>query len=397
MSTTAPASSAELASLANLYLLRKDSAFLNHGSYGACPRPVFETYQHWQRELEAQPVEFIGRRRFELFAWARAALGDFVGAHADNLVFVPNVTIGMNAIARALPFGGDDEILSTDHEYGAVVRTWEYYAERKGGRFIQQPIATPVTTAEALVEQLWAGVTARTKIITLSHITSATALRFPIEEVCRRARAVGILTVIDGAHAPGQVELDLDALGVDFYVGNCHKWLSAPKGSGFLYARPEAQKLLDPLVISWGWKAEPTYRAQTPLIDHFEWGGTDDPSAYLSVPAAIEFQIEHNWPRVRAACHLLAADARERVAALSGLPQVAPDSTDWWVQMVNMPLPEVDPLWLKTRLWDDYRVEIPITSFQGRHYARISIQAYNNSAHVDQLVSALSALLPAST
>jgi selenocysteine lyase/cysteine desulfurase len=304
MSTTAPASSAELASLANLYLLRKDIAFLNHGSFGACPRPVFETYQHWQRELEAQPVEFIGRRRFELFARARAALGDFVGAHADNLVFVPNVTVGMNAIARALPFGGDDEILSTDHEYGAVVRTWAYYAERKGGRFIQQPIAMPVTTAEALVEQL---------------------------------------------------------------------------------------------VISWGWKAEPTYRTQTPFIDHFEWGGTDDPSAYLSVPAAIEFQHEHNWPRVRAACHLLAADARERVAALSGLPQVAPDSTDWWVQMVNMPLPDVDPGWLKTRLWDDYQVEIPITSFQGRHYARISIQAYNNQAHVDQLVNALSALLPAST
>src|SRR5688500_876057 len=157
MSTIEAASPAELASLANLYLLRDDIAFLNHGSFGACPRPVFEVYQRWQRELEGQPVEFLSRRQPELLAEARAALGDFVATHPDNLVFVPNVTYGMNAIARSLPFGGDDEILGTDHEYGAVVRTWEYYCERKGGRYIPQPIPLPVTTAEAFMEQLWAG------------------------------------------------------------------------------------------------------------------------------------------------------------------------------------------------------------------------------------------------
>jgi isopenicillin-N epimerase len=394
MAAAGIASPAEMASLAELYLLRKDIAFLNHGSYGACPRPVFEVYQRWQRELEAQPVEFLGRRRYQLFAEARQALGDFVGAHADSVVFVPNVTVGMNAIARSLPFGAGDEILATDHEYGAVVRTWEYYCERKGGRFIPQPIAMPVTSTETFIEQLWAGVTERTKIITLSHITSATALRFPVEEVCRRAREAGILTVIDGAHAPGQVDLALDALGADFYVGNCHKWLSAPKGSGFLYARPEVQELIDPLVISWGWKGSaPNYPSHSLFIDHFEWGGTDDPAAFLSVPAAIEFQHEHNWPRVRAACRVLARDARERVAALTGLPQVAPDSTDWWVQMCLMPLPDTDPLWLKHHLWDDYQVEIPINSFQGRHYARISVQAYNDQSDVDRLVTALGQLL----
>lgn len=387
-----PATPADLAALADLYLLRTDIAFLNHGSYGACPRPVFEVYQQWQRELESQPVEFLSRRIYGLLAEARAALGDFVHTHPDNLVFIPNVTVGMNIIARSLPFGGDDEILATDHEYGAVVRTWEYYCARKGGRFIPQPIAMPVTTAEAFMEQLWAGVTERTRIITLSHITSATALRFPVAEVCRRAREAGIMTVIDAAHAPGQVDLDLEAIGADFYVGNCHKWLSAPKGSAFLYARPEHQHLLDPLVISWGWQAEQP--SHSTFLDYFQRSATIDPSAYLSVPAAIQFQREHDWPSVRLACHALAGDARRQVAALTGLPQVAPETTDWWVQLCLMPLPEgTDVARLKTRLWDDYQVEIPVHNFQGRPYTRISIQAYNDQSDVDRLVTALRELL----
>lgn len=391
MTATEVAAPDELAALADLYQVRRDIAFLNHGSYGACPRPVFEVYQGWQREIERQPVEFLGRRVRTLLAEARAALGDFVGTAGDNLAFVPNVTVGMNAIVRAIELQPGDEVLSTDHEYGAVVRTWEYYCERKGARFVPRPIALPITTADAFMDQLWAGVTARTKVITLSQITSATALIFPVAEVCRRARAAGIVTVIDGAHAPGQIDLDLDALGADYYVGNCHKWLSAPKGAGFLYARPERQPGLDPLVISWGWKAERP--GHSPFVDHFEWTGTDDPSAYLSVPAAIAFQREHRWPRVRAACHALARDARERVAALTGLPPIAPDSPDWWMQMCVLPLPPTDATALKARLWDDYQVEIPSLAFQGRNYVRISIQAYNDQEDVDRLVTGLKEVL----
>jgi isopenicillin-N epimerase len=391
MSTIGVASQDELAALADLYQIRRDIAFLNHGSYGACPRPVFEVYQHYQREIERQPVEFLGRRVRGLLADARAALGDFVGTAGDNLAFVPNVTVGMNAIVRSLDLGPGDEVLSTDHEYGAVVRTWEYYCERKGARFIPRPIALPVATAEAFVEHLWAGVTERTRAITLSHLTSATALIFPVAEICRRAREAGIVTVIDGAHVPGQVELDLDALGADFYVGNCHKWLSAPKGAGFLYARPERQPGLDPLVISWGWKSERP--SHSPFVDHFEWTGTDDPSAYLSVPAAIAFQREHNWPRVRAACRALVQQARERVAALTGLPPIAPDSPDWWVQMAVLPLPRTDATELKSRLWDDHQVEIPSLVFKDQNYVRISIQAYNDQEDVDRLVTGLKEIL----
>jgi isopenicillin-N epimerase len=391
MSTTDVATPNELAALADLYLLRRDIAFLNHGSYGACPRPVFETYQRWQRELENQPVEFLGRRRVELLAEARAALGDFVGTHGDNLAFVPNVTVGMNAIARSLKLEPGDEVLATDHEYGAVVRTWEYYCERSGAKFIPQPIPMPVTTAEDFVEQFWSGVTERTKVITLSHITSATALIFPLEEICRRARAAGIITAIDGAHAPGQIDLDLDTLGADFYTGNCHKWLSAPKGAGFLYASPQAQSLLDPLVISWGWQAERP--GPSAFVDHFGWSGTDDPSAYLSVPAAIKFQEEHNWPRVRAACHALLSETRNRVAALTGLPPVSPDSTEWWSQMAILPIPTSDAGVLKERLWNEYGVEIPSHTFRGQNYVRLSVQAYNDREDMDRLVTGLREIL----
>lgn len=390
-STTAVASAAELAELAKLFQVRDDITFLNHGSYGACPLPVFDTFQEWQRELERQPVEFLGRRVKGLLADARGALGEFVGTDAANVVFVPNVTAGMNAIARSLHLDAGDEILATDHEYGAVDRTWRYYCARSGARYINQPIAMPMVDAATFVEQLWAGVTPRTRIIAISHITSATALIFPIAEICRRAREAGILTVIDGAHAPGQIDLDLDALGADFYLGNCHKWLCAPKGAGFLYARPDRQTLLDPLIISWGWEAERPGISR--FLDHYEWAGTDDPSAYLSVPAAIAFQREHDWARVRAACHLLVGEARDRLGALTGLPQIAPDSTDWWVQMATIPLPGADPQRIKEALWDEHKIEIPVLRHNGQTYTRISIQAYNRREDVDKLVGALSSLL----
>jgi isopenicillin-N epimerase len=386
------ASPTELATLGEQFLVRRDITFLNHGSYGACPRPVFETYQSWQRELESQPVEFLGRRVRGLLAEARAALGDYLGTAADNVVYAPNVTWAINAVAHSLALQPGDEVLATDLEYGAVDRTWRYYCGKRGARYINQPISLPMTTVERFVDELWAGVTERTRVISISHITSGTALILPVAEVCRRARAAGIMTVIDGAHAPGQIDLNLDDLGADFYGGNCHKWLCAPKGSGFLFARPEHQDSLDPLIISWGYEAD--VPGPSRFLDHLERTGTQDPAAYLSVPAAIAFQRAHDWPRVRAACHLLARDARERIAALTGLPQIAPDSAAWWVQMCTCPLPPIDGARLKERLWDDYQVEIPVSARNGRASVRVSIQAYNRPEDVDRLLKALTALLP---
>jgi isopenicillin-N epimerase len=369
-------------------------AFLNHGSFGACPRPVFETYQHWQRELASQPVEFLGRRLHGLLAAAREQLAAYVGTNADNLVFVPNATTGMNIVARSLRLQPGDEVLGTNHEYGAVERIWSFICEQSGAHYRSQAIPLPVSNPESLIDHLWQGVSDRTRIIVISHITSPTALIFPVAAICRRAEAQGILTVIDGAHAPGQIELDLDTLRADFYTGNCHKWLSAPVGAGFLYARPDRQPLLHPLVVSWGWRA--LKPSPSSFQDYFEWTGTADPSAYLSVPAAIEFQAQHDWPQVRLACHTLAAQARERIASLTGLEQICPDSPEWWRQMCTIPLPVSERAAaeaLKQDLWETYQVEVPIVEWQDCFFARISIQAYNSPNDIDRLIEGLTHLL----
>lgn len=391
---TTTATATPISAAGSFFQVRRDVAFLNHGSYGACPRPVFETYQRWQRELEQEPVDFLSRRLSGLLAEAREALSRYVGAAAQNLVYVPNATTGMNIIARGVALQPGDEILGNDHEYGAVERTWHYVCARQGATYRKAHLPLPVTTPEALVEQLFAQVNERTRAVVVSHITSPTAIRFPVERIVRRAHELGILAIVDGAHAPGQVELDLDALDADYYTGNCHKWLCAPKGAGFLYVRPEHQQSLEPLVVSWGYN--PDTRSEKPLQDYFEWVGTADPAAFLSVPAAIEFQAQHDWPQVRRDAHTLLAQARERIAALTGLPQVTPDSTDWWVQLCAIPIPaqaSTTTTELNTRLREEFQVEAPFTEFNGSRFVRVSIQAYNSPQDIDRLVAGLGSLL----
>jgi isopenicillin-N epimerase len=382
-----------IADAGRLYLVRADIAYLNHGSYGARPQPVFDTYQRWQRELESEPVEFLSRRLPDLLAEARTSVAEYVGTSPNNLVFVPNATHGMNIIARSLELAPGDEVLGTDHEYGAVERTWRFVCERQGARYRTQPIPLLMTSAEAIIEELWRGVTEQTRVIVVSHISSPTALILPVAEIARRAAAQGILTAVDGAHAPGHIDLNLDTIGADFYVGNGHKWLSGAVGAGFLYARPACQQLLKPLVVSWGWESrEP---GPSPFQDYFGWIGTDDPAAYLSMPMAIAFQREHDWPKVRAACHALASQAQAQIAAMTGLSPLSPDSLEWWSQMCVAPLPTSGSLTAKETqryLWEEYQVEVPIVEWQGYRFVRLSIQAYNSVADVERLVDGLKRL-----
>ncbi len=369
-----------------LFLLDPDAVFLNHGSFGATPRRVFEKYQWWQRELERQPVEFLGRRFAELMRESRAALAAYVHTDADNLVYVPNATTGLNIVARSLPLNPGDEILTTDHEYGALDRTWRFLCRKASAIHKVQPIPAPVTTAENFVETFWAGITPRTRVIFLSHITSPTALTFPIKEICRRARAAGIISIIDGAHAVGQISLNLEEIEADFYSSNLHKWLSCPKGSAFLYARPEMQTMLEPLIVSWGYESEKPSASR--FIDEQEWTGTRDIAAYLCTPEAISFYAEHHWDEVRTQCHALARYAREHITALTGLPPLSPDSTEWYMQMVTVPLPPCNHEQLKTRLYDEFRIEVPTIQWLDKPYIRVSIQAYNTHEDVDRLVEA---------
>jgi isopenicillin-N epimerase len=386
--------------LKSLFLLDPDIHFLNHGSFGACPRPVVEVYQTFQSRLEAQPVLFLGRELVTLEGQARQVLGAYLNAAADDLVFIPNATHGVNIVARSLAPGPGDEILTSDHEYGACDNTWDFICRKSGASYIHQPIALPIETPEAFVEQFWQGVTPRTKLIYLSHITSPTAQRFPIETICQCARATGILTLIDGAHAPGQIPLDMQAVGADFYTGNCHKWMLSPKGAAFLYTRREMQGLIEPLIVSWGYSADEKTTTGSRYIDLLQWTGTHDPSAALSVPAAIQFMQEHHWDEVRQHCYQLLRQALRRIDEITGLPS----AYAYGPGLIPQPLPpqmgvaylpyDQDLTILKSRLYDEYHIEAPLILWNDQKMIRLSIQGYNTQSDVDALIIALQQLLP---
>jgi isopenicillin-N epimerase len=372
--------------LKSLFLLNPEVAFFNHGSFGACPKPVFDDYQHWQRELEWQPIEFLGRRREQLINEARSKLSEYINTPIDNLIFVVNATQGINTVARSLDLKPGDEILTTNHEYGAINKTWQFVCQQTGAKVVQHHITLPVTTHEAFVEAFWEDVTARTRVISMSHITSPTALIFPIAMICQRAREAGILTVIDGAHAPSQLELDMEAIGADFYSGNCHKWLCAPKGSGFLYARAEHHEGIEPLVISHGWVPEGTFASQN------EWYGTRDIAPFLSVPAAIAFQSEHNWSGVRARCHAAAVELHNRLCEVTGLQPIAADLDMWFSQMIAIPMPR-GRLWeISKALWEQ-NIVVSGGAIDEDNFMRVSIQGYNTQTDIDRLFNGIVALL----
>jgi isopenicillin-N epimerase len=381
-----------MSNLRDEFLIDPEVIFLNHGSFGACPRTVFEDYQNWQRQLERQPVEFLGRQAVDLLSGARKELAEFINVEPDDLVYFTNPTSAINMVARSLDLNPGDEILSTNHEYGAMDRTWRYICEKTGARYIQKSIHIPVSDQGEFIESFWQAVTPRTKIIFISHITSPTALIFPVEEICSRAHQAGILSIVDGAHALGHIQLDLKTIDADIYTGACHKWLCAPKGAAFLYARKDIQSKLDPLVISWGYESEKPGPSQ--FIDYHEWQGTRDIAAFLSVPSAIRFQLEHDWDEIHDRCHKLAREARSQIDAITGLEPISPDTQDWFGQMVAARLPmNVDPEAIKQSLYDQYQIEVLTHMWQEQPLIRVSFQAYNQRSDLDALLTALDEIL----
>jgi isopenicillin-N epimerase len=352
-----------------LFLLDPDVVFLNHGSFGACPRPVFETYQRWQRDLEREPVDFIARRLPGLLEEARVALGDFVGADADDLTFVQNAGTGVNIAARAIGLEAGDEVLATDLEYGACNFAWEHVCARADARYVRAPL-----------DELFDHVTERTRVLFVSHITSETGLLLPVERLVARGRELGLVTVVDGAHAPAHAPLDVRALGADFYAGNCHKWLCAPKGAGFLYVNPDLQERVDGAIVSWGYAD-----GGGTFISRTEEQGTRDSAAYLSVPAAIDFVREHDDP---ARCIELAREARRELCALTGQEPIAPESMV--LRMASFRVPDAEEV--QRQLWEQHRIEIPAMR---PDLLRISVAMYTEREDVDRLLSALARQLDA--
>ena len=367
------------------FLLTPEIAYLNHGSFGACPRSVFAAYQDYQRELELEPVSFLQRYFPEKMQLARVKLADFLNCHADHVTFVRNATYGMNLVARSLPIGSGDTILTTDHEYGAVDRMWEALCSETGAKLKRVQIPLPVQCSQDLINAIVEQIDSSVRVLTFSHITSASSLRFPVEELVNIAANAGIISVIDGAHAPGQIPLDLDRLNADFYVGNCHKWLLSPKGAAFVHTTAEWTDRIRPPIVSWGNISKGT---SSLLLE------TADISAAIAVADAIAFLESHHWfDKVIPDCSRLLQSATNDLLEITAQHEIYGSEELRAPQMASLMLPPGDFANLHAQLFEQYQVEIPVFATSYGNLFRVSLQAYNTEDDILRLCTALKDLL----
>jgi isopenicillin-N epimerase len=363
------------------WLLDPAATFLNHGSYGATPRVVLAAQDRWRERMERRPTRFMNDELPAALRDAAGRLAAFVGAEARDLAFVENATAGCNAVLASLAFAEGDEILLTDHGYAAVRKAAQHIARRTGARIVEAPIGFPVQDATGIADAISSRLGPRTRLVILDHITSPTAVIFPVAELCAMCRAAGARVLVDGAHAPGMLALDVPAIGADWYVGNCHKWLMAPKGSGFLWASPPAQADLHPLVISHGYGQD--------CCAEFDWIGTRDPTAWLAVPDAIDFHERIGGEELRRRNAALAREAAAMLATAWGTERGTPDALTGSMAAVRLPVREPASAEraaaLRIRLFEEHRIEAAVTAFAGALWARVSAQAYNEPADYERL------------
>ena len=377
--------------------------FLNHGSFGACPTEVLRVQSELRARLESEPVRFLVREFEPLLDEARAALAAFLGADAEDLAFVPNATAGVNTVLRALRFAPGDELLTTNHEYNASRNALDWVSSRWGTKVTVAKLPWPNPTPAAVVEAVLAHVTPRTRLLLVDHISSQTALVFPLKELVQAMLKRGVETLVDGAHGPGQVPLSLRELGAGYYTGNCHKWLCAPKGAAFLHVRKDLQVGLKPLVVSHGHNSRRQDRSRFRL--DFDWTGTSDPSPALCVPHALRFMgslLPGGWPALMADNRAKVLAARRMLCERLG---VAPHCPEEMVgAMATVALPDgfptepqpplfLDPL--QDRLFYEHHIEVPVMAWPQapRRHLRLSAQVYNTHTEYQALAEALEALL----
>lgn len=387
--------------LASHWSLDPWTSFLNHGSFGACPREVLDAQQELRDRLERQPVQFLARDLEALVDDARQQLASFVGAEPEGLAFVANATTGVNAVLSSVSLRAGDELLTTDHAYNACRNALEHVAARTGARVVVAPIPFPIQREDCAVDAVLQHVTSRTRLALIDHITSPTALVLPVERIVAELNRRGVDSLIDGAHAPGMIELDLASLGAAWYTGNCHKWLCAPKGAAFLSVRQDKRQATHPAVISHG--ARTPRKGRSPFRLEFDWTGTQDPSPWLCVPTALRFMgslMPGGWKQLMAHNHALALSARDKLCAALEVPPPAPDSM--LGAMAAVPLPKrleggtVDALGfdpVQNALLSLHRIEVPIIAWSaGRKLVRPSAQVYNQAEDYDRLARALLAI-----
>lgn len=378
----------------HFWMLDPTVCFLNHGSFGACPIPVLERQRSLQTQLEQEPLQFLAAALEPLLDQARQELASFLGAPSDELAFVPNATTGVNTVLRSLQFQPGDHLLTTNHEYNASRNALDFVAERSGATVTVAPIPFPIESPQQVIDAVLAHLSPQTRLVLIDHITSQTALVLPLQPLVRELSARGVEVLVDGAHAPGMIPLNLTELGATYYAGNCHKWLCAPKGSGFLYVKRDRQSDIRPLVISHGANSPRTDRSRFHL--EFDWVGTTDPTPYLCIPETLQFLqslmpggwlalSQHNRQKALAARQLLC----------DGL-EIAPPCPESMIGgMATIPLPNGDAEPFQKELFQRFRVEVPVISWHTspNRLLRISAQVYNRMDDYEYLLDAIQQVL----
>jgi len=373
--------------LKSLFLLDPTITYLNFGSFGACPKPIFEDYQKWQLELEKEPAQFITVNGLKYLETSRNALGQFIGCNGSDLVYTTNPSYAVNIIAKSIDLKEGDEILTSNLEYGACDKTWEYYCNKKGAKYVRQNISLPLSTKQQFIDEFFKGLSSKTKLVFISHITSSTGLILPVKEICDIAKQKGILTFVDGAHAPAHVPLNLTELKADIYTGACHKWMMTPKGSSFLYVKKEFQDKFDPLIISWGYNS--AFPSDSKFLDYHQGQGTRDFSAFLTIPKAIAFMKENHWDNVSATCRKLVQSNALSFCELVNVAPLAPITDEFIGQLFSIPIKTTEPEKLQRHLFENYKIEIPVMRHGDKTYLRYSINAFNSQADLDTLYNAV--------
>ena len=338
-------------------------------------------------ELETEPVDFIIKKAPQYLKIAKERLAKFIGCDASDFFFTSNPTIAVNTIMRSINLQEGDEILTTNHEYGAMDRTWNFYCKRVGAKYVKQNISLPIVSKEQIIEEFWKGYNTNTKVVFLNQISSVTALIFPVKEICDKAQELGLITIVDGAHVPGHIDLNITELNPDYYTGTLHKWMLAPKGSSFLYVKKEFQSNLDPLVVSWGYESVAPGESQ--FLDYHETQGTRDISAFLCTPNVIDFLEENHWKEKSKACKKLVLDNYQRFCDLLNTQPICPITEEFLGQMASIPIVTNNPNELKELLYTKYKIQIPVMSLNGNVFLRYSINVYNTQEDLDILYRAI--------
>lgn len=384
-------------SFQQLWSLDPAVTFLNHGSFGACPKTVLSAQQRLREQLENEPLRFFNREWEKLLDDARSKLAEFVGADGEDLVFVPNATTGVNCVLRSLVFHPGDEILTTNHEYNACRNALDFIASRTGARVVVAKIPFPLESSEQILSAVIERVSPKTRLVLLDHVTSQTGLIFPIQELVKQLQQRGVDTLVDGAHAPGMLPLNLSEIGATYYTGNCHKWLCAPKAAAFLYVRRDKQPEIRPLTISHGANSPRTDKSRFQL--EFDWMGTNDPTAYMCVPEAIAFMgsvLPGGWNELRQRNHQLALQARQLLCEALNVSAPCPDEMIGSMAVVPMPdvLESRSFMSLRDELFDRFGIQVQVVPWQEKPklLVRVSAQIYNTLEQYEYLAKALKEL-----